>query len=73
MPSRSSTISVNALPGQPRPGSMASSAGKPDGSAAGSGAQSPPRQMAGLDSTAASAGFMAGVMRTAHVFSESLG
>ena len=32
--------------------------GKPDGSAAGSGAQSPPRQIAGWERTAASAGFM---------------
>ena len=58
MPSRASRISVNVPPGQPCPGNTASSSGKPEGSAAGSGAHSPPRQMAGFDSTAASAGFI---------------
>src|SRR6185312_13088207 len=55
MPSRASAISVSAAAGQPPPGSTASSAAWPDGSAAGSGAQSSPRQIAGFASTPASA------------------
>ena len=50
MPSRSSSISVSAPCGQPRPGSAASSAAKPEDSAEGSGAQSLPRQIAGCAS-----------------------
>ncbi len=70
MPSRASRISVSAPAGQPRPGSTASSSGKPEGIAAGSGAQSPPRQIAGFARTAASAA-LAGASRGASCSAQS--
>ena len=63
MPSRASSTSVSAACGQPRPGSTASSSGNPLGIADGSGAQSPPRQIAGWARTETSAAFAAAGMK----------